>query len=56
MTIIVEKGQAIIRDLDNIIGLPTKKYPNYNPKSYYNDYELKENIVKIDNSIKAMIV
>ena len=30
-------GQAIIRDLPNTAGIPTKKYPNNNPASFYTD-------------------
>ena len=48
-------GQAIIRDLSNAIGIPTKKYPNYKNTSYYTDDELEENKKKIDIAIKAVI-
>jgi len=32
-----KKGQSIIRDLDNAFGIPTKKFPSYNPEAYYSD-------------------
>jgi hypothetical protein len=42
-----KKGQAIIRDCENTIGLRTKKYPSYKTDSYYNDKEHLENRKKI---------
>jgi len=50
-----KKGQAIVRGEFNAIGVPTKKFPNYDSKSYYKDEELKENERKISyafNKIK----
>ena len=49
-------GQAIIRDLSNTIGIPTKKYPSYNPSSYYTDAEYKKNVAKIDYAIEKIII
>lgn len=48
-------GQAIIRDCVNAIGLPTKKYPNNQPTSFYTDLEYYDNIKKIDNAINQII-
>ena len=50
-----KKGQAIIRDEINSIGIPTKKEPNYKKTSYYTDEELEENKNKIDNAIENII-
>ena len=36
-------GQAIIRDEGNTIGIPTKKLPNNDKKSYYTDNEFDDN-------------
>jgi hypothetical protein len=36
-------GQAIIRDLKNTIGIRTKKAPNNNDSSFYNDSDLLNN-------------
>lgn len=46
-----KKGQSIIRDLENAIGIPTKKIPSYDPKAYYLDKDLDEIKVKIDLAI-----
>lgn len=48
-------GQAIIRDLPNTIGIPTKKYPSCNKSSYYNDAEIADNIVHIDKAIQSIL-
>ncbi|AUL79482.3 hypothetical protein QJ857_gp0677 [Tupanvirus soda lake] len=48
-------GQAIIRDLPNTIGIPTKKYPSNHPTSFYTDYEFDDNIKRINNAINAII-
>ena len=50
-----KRGQAIIRGLSNTIGIPTKKYPSNNNKSFYNDGEFDENIIKIKNAINNII-
>jgi len=44
-------GQAIIRDEINTIGIPTKKYPSNNPKSFYTDDEYIINCEKITKAI-----
>lgn len=44
-------GQAIIRDLSNSIGLVTKKEPNNNSESFFNDSELQSNYKHILNDI-----
>ncbi|AGF85375.1 hypothetical protein QJ854_gp407 [Moumouvirus goulette] len=49
-------GQAIIRDLNNTIGLPTKKYPTNNKNSFYTDNEYEENINKINKAIVNIII
>lgn len=33
-------GQAIIRDLPNAFGIPTKNAPSYSPSSYFTDADL----------------
>jgi hypothetical protein len=40
-------GQAVIRGLDNVIGIRTKKSPSISPRSYYNDNEYDANCQKI---------
>lgn len=49
-------GQAIIRGLQNTIGIPTKKYPSYNTWAYYSDTEYDTNVSKIDAAIKKIIL
>ncbi len=49
-------GQAIIRDLPNTIGLPTKKLPNNLPESFYTDLELEKNKKKIDVAIQRILL
>jgi len=49
-----KKGQAIIRDCENTIGLRTKKYPSYRADSYYNDREHLENRKKIIEDVKQI--
>jgi hypothetical protein len=48
-------GQAIIRDLPNAIGVPTKKYPSNDPSSFYTDAELELNKIKIRNAFNLII-
>ena len=48
-------GQAIIRGLTNIIGIPTKKYPSNHLSSFYTDLEYNENKIKITNAINRII-
>jgi hypothetical protein len=48
-------GQAIIRDLPNTAGIPTKKFPNNNPTSFYTDAEYESNITKIDTALAAIL-
>jgi hypothetical protein len=38
-----KKGQSVIRDSENSIGLVTKKSPNESRYAYFNDLELEEN-------------
>ena len=49
-------GQAIIRELKNTIGVPTKKEPNHKSSSYYTDDELETNKRKIDEAIQNIII
>jgi hypothetical protein len=46
-----KKGQSIIRDSENTVGLATKKSPNKRDIAYLNDKELEENIKNINNDI-----
>ena len=48
-------GQAIIRNCKNSMGIPTKKYPSYDTKSYYTDAEYDTNCTKIVNAIIKII-
>lgn len=45
-----KKGQAIIRDESNTIGVPTKKVPCNTLNSFYKDDEYEINIIKIDKA------
>ena len=45
-------GQAVIRDLPNALGIPTKKYPSHHPFAFYSDLDLEDNKKKIDHSIR----
>jgi hypothetical protein len=49
-------GQAIIRDLPNTIGIPTKKLPNNLPESFYTDLEYEKNKQKIDIAIQNILL
>lgn len=44
-------GQAIIRDMPNAIGIPTKKIPSNKISSFYTDDEYEENKIKIRNAV-----
>jgi hypothetical protein len=44
-------GQAIIRELNNTIGIRTKKEPNNYKNSFYSDIDYSENILKIKEDI-----
>lgn len=48
-------GQAIIRNLPNAIGIPTKKYPSNHPNAFYNDSDFEDNKMRIDAAIKLII-
>jgi hypothetical protein len=50
-----KRGQAIIRDLPNTIGIPTKKLPTLHHDAFYTDNEYKNNIKKIDLAIYKII-
>jgi len=47
-------GQAIIRNLDNSLGIPTKKLPTMKNDAFYSDEEFTDNKIHIDNSIKLI--
>lgn len=51
------KGQACIRHsfVKNVVGIPTKKEPNFKTTSYYNDNELEINKQKINNAIDLIL-
>lgn len=49
-------GQAIIRDLRNTEGIPTKKYPNNNISSFYTDAEYEKNKQKINAAIQNIYI
>lgn len=46
-----KRGQAIIRDCPNAIGIPTKKLPILKDDAFYSDAEFHDNCVKIDRAI-----
>ena len=48
-------GQAIIRNLPNAVGIPTKKYPSNRPDAFYNDSDFENNKMRIDAAIKLII-
>lgn len=48
-------GQAIIRDLPNAMGIPTKKYPSNKRNAFYSDEELEQNKIKINKAIDNII-
>jgi hypothetical protein len=43
-----EKGQAVIRDCENSMGIPTKKKPSMSSDSFFTDAELEKNKKQID--------
>lgn len=47
-------GQAVIREQKNAMGIPTKKEPNNDDDSFYNDLEYSENISKIKYAINKI--
>jgi len=50
-----EGGQAIIRKCYNALGIPTKKYPNNNPLSFYTDDNYESNCKKIKRAVINII-
>ena len=48
-------GQAIIRGLPNVAGIPTKKYPNNNAGSFYSDNDFDDNASRIKDAINHII-
>lgn len=50
-----EGGQAVIRNEPNAYGIPTKKYPNFDPRSFYTDKEFEENKYHIDKAITKIM-
>lgn len=51
-----KKGQAVIRDCPNSIGIPTKKYPTLSKSAYYTDDEFDENRLNIKIAINQIIL
>ena len=47
-------GQAIIRNLNNSLGIPTKKLPTMNPNAFYTDEDYNDNKQRIDNAINLI--
>ena len=47
-------GQAIIRDMPNAIGIPTKKLPSMKTGSFFTDAELAENKIAIDKAFEKI--
>jgi len=50
-----KRGQAIIRDELNSIGIPTKKYPSNHSNSFYTDFEYTDNVKRINDAIELII-
>ena len=44
-------GQACIRYNSNAFGIPTKKHPDNNPESFYNDKEFERNRMVIKKTL-----
>lgn len=51
-----KRGQAIIRDEPNAVGIPTKKFPTNMATSFYTDREYEKNILKIDKAIENLLL
>lgn len=49
-----KRGQAIIRDLSNTIGVPTKKSPSMREDAFFTDKELRKNKKAIANAFKKI--
>ena len=48
-------GQAKeMRDEENYIGIPTKKFPNNNPSAFFSDQELTANVKAIDKAFSRI--
>ncbi len=50
-----KKGQAVIRDCVNAIGIPTKKYPSNNSDAYFSDDEYDDNCKNITSAFVGII-
>ncbi len=50
-----KKGQAVIRDLVNSAGIPTKKLPSLKDNAYYTDDEYEQNIQKINDALTLIL-
>lgn len=46
-----KKGQAVIRDEPNAIGIPTKKKPTLYADAFFTDDELEENTAEINHAV-----
>ena len=49
------RGQAIIRDQPNALGLPTKKVPTLQKSAFYSDLEYEDNVHKIEQALNQII-
>jgi hypothetical protein len=49
-------GQAIIRGMPNVVGIPTKKWPSFSAGSYFNDEEIEQNTKHIIDAIDHLII
>lgn len=50
------KGQSIIRNMTNSIGIPTKKSPTLKLESFYTDDEYEDNVRKINEAIGKVMI
>jgi hypothetical protein len=48
-------GQAIIRGRENAMGLPTKRAPNNNESSFYNDKNFDEHVANMRSAISKIL-
>lgn len=50
-----KKGQSIIRDEMNAVGIPTKKFPSTSPNAFYRDEEVQANSEKIRKAVDEIV-
>lgn len=51
-----KRGQAVIRDYDNAMGIATKKLPTLQPHAFMTDDEFSDNVAAIDNDIMNILI